>query len=201
MRTKSHSRFGAMLCIVLATTIQVPISLAGSIYSSHDFEAPDFTTGTLNMQNQWYVVSTAPPEDGIVTTDFSKYGKQSVYLKNTGNRVIARLAQSSGITTTHYVDAWIYPAHLQAVDNNVLLRFRDNSATIIGDVQFTTSSTITVNGDRQGIKYKLNEWNRVTVKLDLLNNLMNVYVNHELAYSDIPMTATPSGGIRYCDFE
>ncbi|MHB1156569.1 MAG: right-handed parallel beta-helix repeat-containing protein [Phycisphaerales bacterium] len=178
---------------------------AGSIYSSQDFESTSFAVGTVNGQDAngqgtWMVV-VAPVNDANIVDDFSRYGQQSIQLKNSGNRVVARLLRYSGITTNHYADAWIYPPRIEEVAYNTALQYRDGAGVIIGNVQFTKTGTITVNGVSQGVKYRPNEWNRITVGFDMVNHQMNVYVNHQLAYTGTPMFAAPSSGIRYYDFE
>lgn len=201
MRIEYCSTCRVVICMLMMTVLHGQVAWAGSIYSSQDFESPSFAVGTLNGKGGWSVV-VAPAADANIVNDFSRYGKQSIQLKNSGNNVVARLKRSSGITTNHYADVWIYPPRIEEVASNAMLRFRNNSAVIIGDVKFTTAGTITVNGVSQGVKYRPNEWNRITVGFDMVNNRMDVYVNHQkFATTGTPMLAAPSGGIRYYDFE
>lgn len=205
MRIGYYSTCRVVICMLLMAVLPGQAAWAGSIYSSQDFESTSFTVGTLNGQDAngqgtWLVV-VAPVDDANIVNDFSRYGQQSIQLKNSGNRVVARLLRYSGITTNHYADAWIYPPRIEEVAYNTTLQYRDGAGVIIGNVQFTKSGTITVNGVNQGVQYRPNEWNRITVGFDMVNSRMNVYVNHQLAYTDTPMFAAPSGGIRYYDFD
>lgn len=198
MRIVYCSTCRVVICMLLMAVLPGQVAWAGSIYSSHDFESTSFTVGTLHGQNQWSVL-VAPPDDAVIVDDFSKFGQQSIQLKNNGSPVYARLVLVT--TTNHYVDAWIYPPRNEDVLYNTQLRFTNTIGAIVGGVTFTKDTgVILVNGVSRGVKYRPNEWNRITVGFDMVNNQMNVYVNHQLVFVGIPMLAVPTGGIQRYDF-
>lgn len=211
MSSPLRFRFRMLWMVLLIVFLQLPHAQAASIYASKDFEAPDFTVGTIQDQyggtgnnvstNPWGVASTPDDDDAMIVNTFAKYGQQSLYLANSGNYINAHRYLATAVTTPVYFDFWIYPPHLAAVDFVPTFRIRDNSNNIVAEIALRTNRQVTINGSYLAPLYNINEWNRITVKADPVAATLDLYLNHQLISSGRAMKSVPVNGLRNWNFE
>jgi len=180
----------AILCQVALLFPGAILADEASLYTSQGFEDPQFTEGSVENQHPWSIPagSGIDANGAVIQSARAHEGTQALQLRNTDHRATARLLVS--MDHEFYLDFMFFMPRRDEIRVNPSVIFRGR--TSLGEwadflvIQFNTHGNIPDLQNASRHKLYLEDWNRLTFRINPAEGVWDLYINGALAVVSEP---------------